>query len=82
MAASRWLAPWTSLTRAAASILARSSRTLRSKSANIGASNTTPSSRPSLSRPSAPAAGSGCPSKNPASASAAEFSTQACSEVW
>ena len=52
-----------------------------SNSANIGASYTTPSSRPSLSRPNAPPGGSGWPSANPASRSAAVFSTHTCNDV-
>ncbi len=60
---------------AAAPIRAMSSRRFRSNSANIGRSNTTPSSRPSASRPKAPSGGSGCPSANPVSLSAAVFST-------
>ena len=55
---------------------------LRANKANIGASYTTPSSRPSRSRPNAPPGGSGWPSANPASRSAAVFSTQTCNDVW
>ena len=43
----------------AAPAWAMSRRILASNSANIGASYTTPSSRPSLSRPNAPPGGSG-----------------------
>ena len=59
-----------------------SSRRLRSSNANIGPSNTTPSRRPSPSRPKAPPGGSGCRSENPAARRAALLSTQACSDVW
>jgi hypothetical protein len=53
-----------------------------SNNANMGASYSMPSSRPSLSRPNAPPGGSGWSSANPASRSAAVFSTQTCNDVW
>ena len=81
-AASRWPAISTTWRACAAPIRVRSWRRLRSNNANIGPSKITPSSRPSRSRPNAPPGGSGCPSANPASRSAAVFSTQACSDVW